>query len=493
MSSIVINPTRRAENSIYLAFSILAVVSLQYGYAICTEQSNYEPNILTIAVAGPLLAAFLMYPAFEKRWLEKRLTKRVEKELGKMVDFPLLSIYLLESYKIITQKVPKASEVLINKTQDVLDGEELSVSMWRLRAAILFILSIPFTGIVAYYYISDTLIRGLLLFAFIVLVEVIRRSSVIEYENTSNTLSSLVQFHWFDELLTTVRRTEVTPDYNKRIIDLQIEGLVANMYVARITKPKGIGTGTGKPPVTLERERSKYPVTVKGFTQQVEPTRAETRKYNSLLAEECTLLRELTTLRDWPRFNSRFSVLRNHIIPTGQTSLNGLRHTIGMLWEPALLSGNEQGLYSQQFNKLRLLLCQTAHFGLIPSDLTSLVNFILKPSLKSMTDWSFSYEYYLRFGERTGRLDSMFRRYMHDKVKDRGWEPTPVDEEALEYLDKERMYQESWVEHQERERYGSNYDSYIRDNGKFKIFQDVDEDMIQNPELEPYDYDCPTS
>ena len=158
VSSIVINPTRRAENSIYLAFSALVVVSFQYGNAIITRQQNFEPNVLTTVVAGSLLAAFLMYSAFEKKWFEKILTESVKSELGNMVDFPLLSIYLLESYNIITQPIPKARDVLINKTQEILDGEELAVSMWRLRSAILFVLSIPLTATIACYYLNNLLI-----------------------------------------------------------------------------------------------------------------------------------------------------------------------------------------------------------------------------------------------------------------------------------------------------------------------------------------------
>ena len=490
MSSIVINPTRRAENSIYLAFSVLVVASIQYGYAIVTEELNYEPNILVTVVAGSLFAAFLMYPAFEKRWLEKNLTSGVKKELGNMVDFPLLSMYLLGSYNIITQPIPNTSRVLIEKTQEALDGEDLAVSMWRLRSAILFILSIPFTWIIVRYYVSDSFILWLLPLALLALFGVVIKSSAIEYDKTSNTLSSLVQFHWFDELLTAVRRTEVTPDYDKRLIELQIEGLASNIYIADKTGPKS--GGSGKHPAILKQEESKYPVIVRGFTQQVQQTREEKRKYNSLLAEECTLLRELATLREWPRFNSRFSVLRNHIISTGQNRLYGLKNTISLLWEQALISNNEQSISSLQFNKLRQLLCQTVHFGLVPSTLTNIVNLILKPNLKLMTDWSFSYNYYLIFDENIGRLDSMFRKYMHDKVKDRGWKPTPVDTEASENIDKERMYQESWVRDQEHGGARSVFAKDIGESGEFKIFQDVDENVILNPEPEAYDYDCLT-
>ncbi|MFW9844063.1 MAG: hypothetical protein ACFFEV_05785, partial [Candidatus Thorarchaeota archaeon] len=279
MSSVIVNPTRRAENSIYLVFSVLVIASLQYAIDIFNPVAGFQPDIIATGLLGSLLATFLMYPALEKRTLEYFLIKKVEEDLSKKAEFILNSVFLLESYRIVTQKIPEAETVLLTKTREVLDGEELTVPMWKLRAAIIFTLSLPFSGIVVFYYFRD--IVTLFSMLFVLLISIVLPSWT-EYQKTANTLSKLIQFHWFDELLTAVRRSEITADYNPTIIDLRVDGLAANIRAGKgIKSSEKVGYPVPKyqaPMVSLSETYVSRPVVVQGeIRQQSDRVREERR------------------------------------------------------------------------------------------------------------------------------------------------------------------------------------------------------------------------
>ena len=120
-------------------------------------------------------------------------------------------------------------------------------------------------------------------------------------------------------------------------------------------------------------------------------------------------------------------------------------------------------------------------YRLVPQEIQPLVDFILEPAIEKMVDWSFSYHYFLKSGLDNGYIRRMFLNYMKQQVRKYGYEPTPIDEQAEREIDMARMYHESWVERIENERYGID-----DQRERFKIFRNIDENIIENPPKEEY-------
>ncbi|MHA2320743.1 MAG: hypothetical protein ACXACG_03715 [Candidatus Thorarchaeota archaeon] len=306
MSSIVVNPSRKAENSIYLAFSVIVVTFVLYLTAGLNTGPEFVPDLLIVAAASSLIAAALVYSSPDELILHWFLRRKDSDEdaIVRVAKFHVLTQYLLGSYSIITRRVRPPKEEASDAVDAVLDGNDLDTEIWKLRGAFWFTLSLVPTGLIICSILLWSELCMVLAVILVLLGVAVVAPSIIHYGRTSQNISLLGQFQWFDELLTATRMTEITPTPTVSNLTMSLDGLSEAIYRgargAQEKQPKKIkDVPVIVKPIVDEKsispgDRRESSVSFSGkIREEIHVPRETRRKFNFLLAEEAAWLRQL--------------------------------------------------------------------------------------------------------------------------------------------------------------------------------------------------------
>lgn len=424
MSSIVINPSRKAENSIYLAFSVVIVTFLLYLAAGLNTGPEFVPDLLIVATASSLIGAALVYSSPDEsifHWLLKRKNSN-EKAIVKVARFHVFTQYLLGSYSIATRRVRPPKEEASDDIDAVLDEHDLDTEIWKLRGAFWLILSLIPAGLI----ICSILNWNYLCIGFAILLVSIGVAVIIpsftQYKRTSQNLSLLSQFQWFDELLTATRMTEITPTPSVSKFSLSLNGLSEAIY-------RGIRGSQEKQPENVKdvpsivkpivdkksispSDRRESSVSLNGtVSEEINASRETRRKFNFLLAEEAVWLRQLIQTGRWKLFSTRFQKLKSDIIEKARINQDALVDVFINEWLQCL----KFNIVFHSFSEFRRLLFHMTNLNLVPTSNSEIISALLFPEEEEMRKPAIAFAYYKQsvpaYDEALLKINEMFVDY----------------------------------------------------------------------------------
>lgn len=449
MSNIVVNPSRKAENSIYLVFSAVLVTFMYYLVAGLNTGTDFVPDFLVVMAISSIIASALVYASPDEELIHWRLKKRntSKKTLKETSEFFIFTQYLLGSYVIITRRVQPPEKEVLGAIDAVLEGNDLDTEIWKLRGAFWLLLSLLPSGLIVCSILKWASICIFIAALIISVGILVLEPSIRQYKQTANYSRDLSQFHWFDEILTATRRTETTATKTVTELNLTLDGLSEAVY-------RGISGTKDKRPPEIENvpeivkpivdERSITPADRKessvdltgSISDNIQVSRETRRKYNALLAEEAIWLRELVQMCRWKLFSSRFQKLKSDIVLNAKLNQNNLPSSIIDEWSKCLIF-NE---IFHSFSEIRRLASHMKNLGLIPDTDLVTINALLYPSEKDMKNPSISLAYYEEkiscSYEISKKIRQMFidyaDHYTEEYIKDFGppEEDIPLDHEV---------------------------------------------------------------
>lgn len=190
--------------------------SFQYLYGWFLNKPDYVPRIDVTIVGSALIAAGLMYPCPDKRLFHRLLSCRVANEHVSMTRFMLKAMFLLRFYRLETIEIPYVRCEWKARAEAELEGNDLSSAVWGLRGAFWLSIGLLPSGWILWAVLQYDpaaivwiVIGGGVVFALVSI------PTGLEYSKIGNRLRVLATFHWFDEVLSAVRRSEVTPEDEK--------------------------------------------------------------------------------------------------------------------------------------------------------------------------------------------------------------------------------------------------------------------------------------
>lgn len=412
MSSIVVAPTRKAENSIYLAFSVVLVVFIQYAFAWAQGQDTgvgFVPDFALILTLSPIAAAALIYSSPDERAIHAFLKRRATRHEHEMEESVLLTMYALRLYRVTTWRLLNETFLVSHAKTTVLESGDLDSRIWRLRGAFWFVLSVPLSiAIVASMYQWDSSILSLLIVVSMVVVTMVLYPSWCDYKESALFLTNLAEFHLLDRGLSIVRRWETSTERIGEQFRFSVQGLTETIYrgirAAKVVEKEENGNKVGKilkPLVYLsktggtERAESRISIEQKPAVG-VDQGAAETARFHDLVDEECEWLRELVRRESWAAFRMRFLDLRTQITGRGKIALGEIVIDLVKEWANAL----KVGTVTHAFAQLRALCYKMTQYALIPDGMVAVVEKLLRYHDSHMIDRAWVFHYWPKLMEK---------------------------------------------------------------------------------------------
>jgi len=393
VSSIVVNPSRKAENSIYLVFSAVFVTFIFYLAEGLNTGTEFVPDLVVVLAISSLIASGLFYSSIDEIVLHWRLKNRSrqEKSVTKLAKFNILTQYLLGSYAIVTRRVRPPKDEVCDAVDSVLEGKDLDTEIWKLRGAFWLLLSLIPSGL-----IICSILKWAATFVFIVALIIIIGIAVIvpsieQYKQTSQYVTALAQFQWFDELLTATRMTETTATKTVTNLNIALNGLSESIYRGvrgtqmeqpKLVKdvPEIVRPIIDKKPID-QSDRREIPVSFRGtISEDIHVQRESKRKFNSLLAEEAIWLRQLVQMSRWKIFSIRFLKLKSDINANAKINQSSLLNNIINEWLKCMNTGK----ISHSFSELRRLTFHMNDLDILLDDDKAVIRALLKPDEKEI-------------------------------------------------------------------------------------------------------------
>ena len=437
MSSIVVAPTRRAENTIYLAFSAVVVIFIQYfGAWISGEDATlpFAPNLVIVGIIAPILSAALIYSVPDEWLLHKLLSRKIESSMLDSIAFFLLTTVALKLYKVRSERVRNPKSVFCEERDVVLEAGTLDTPIWRLRGAIWFFMSLWLTvpmaiSIVGFSTGSSTL---MILVGFIVSIVVIHPSWKW-YIRTSQLLTNTLDFHWLDRLLTAARRSDIAADDpTASDIEVEVTGFTETIYrgikAAEAVAEWGADKILDVPEVAKPHRQQTWnkneeiPIRVKGRIVSREKSGIPEKALQDLLMGDVEWLRELLRRNSWSSFKIRFKELNGFILFRGEETLKRLVHLLLEEWKAAMR--NNEATFA--FTNLRRLCYYLKEYGLLPSEGKDTINEITKYQEEFIVNPNWAYQYYTKRMTESIYVKMMFedlaRHVVDDYQSEEGWQ-----------------------------------------------------------------------
>lgn len=428
MSSIVVAPTRRAENTIYLAFSAVLVIFIQYlGAWISGIDTSppFAPDLIIVGIIAPIISAALIYSVPDQWLVHNQLSRKIVTAMKIWAEYYLLSSAALQVYKIRSISVRNPKSVFHEERSIVLEGGTLDTPIWRLRGAFWFFISLWLTIPITISIVGLSAFTSIFIITIGIVVSiVVAYPSWKWYIHVSQVLTDSIEFHWLDRVITAARRSDVaidTPPESR--IEIDVKGFTEAIYrgirgaedavesppehiidVPEVVKPSKRGT----------RHGDEKPVKVTGRISSSTKSEISDKALQDLITGEVEWLRELIRRTIWSSFRARFSELRRYLLLRGEASVKLIRDPILEEWRQSLRA--KQANHS--FTNLRRLCYYLRGYDLIPSADQQTIDEIIEYEESFMVDpvWA-SNLYFKRMTRRTD-ITGMFQLVASDHVDD---------------------------------------------------------------------------